>query len=113
MKKKGVRFFVLGLITLLLCLGVFRFFGKWVPGVTSTYTAKNSEERRVFEIAHDTAIKLYGPNVIDNELPLTAKLVDDSIWIVEGTLPSGFLGGTVHVEISRSNLTVRKITHYK
>jgi len=113
MKKKIVLFSLLSLITLLICIGILGFLGKRVPWLTSTYTAKNSEERQVFEIAYDTAIKVYGHNVIDGESPLTAKLVFDSVWIVEGTLPRDFLGGTVYIEISRSNLKVRKITHYK
>lgn len=67
----------------------------------------------VLKIAKDTAIKVYGNDVIQHELPLVAKLVNDSTWLVEGTLPEGWKGGTVYILISDTDKKVKEITHFK
>ena len=73
---------------------------------------KRTEKEKVIKIALDTARKIYG-TLIDRELPLIAKLVGDSVWIVQGTLPPGWLGGTVYVELTKYDLRVVKLIHYK
>lgn len=80
--------------------------------VDSSHTAKTSEEEKVLKKAEEIAFKEYG-EVIKNELPLKARLVGDSVWVIEGTLPQGADGGTVYIELSKSDNRVLKITHYK
>ncbi|MBO9728461.1 MAG: hypothetical protein J7623_07455 [Chitinophaga sp.] len=75
--------------------------------------AQLSEEEKVLMIAKDTAIKVYGKRIIQGELPLVATKKNDSLWVVEGTMPDGFVGGTVYVEILRDSLKVVRMTHYK
>lgn len=80
-----------------------------------TQTSKTNESlelKKVLKLAEEIAFKEYG-NSISKELPLRARLADDSIWIVEGTLPKGAEGGTVYIELSRTSLQLLKITHYK
>ena len=76
-------------------------------------TPVDQEKKQVLKIAKDTAVKQYGYDIIRNELPLVAKLKNDSIWVVTGTLEKGIKGGTVYVEISRQNKQVLIVTHYR
>jgi hypothetical protein len=71
------------------------------------------EKDTIIKIAQDAAVKLYGYNIIQNELPLMAKLKNDSIWVITGTLAKGVNGGTVYVEILRKEKKVVTLTHYK
>jgi hypothetical protein len=73
----------------------------------------NTEKDTILKIAADTAISLYGYDIIQSELPFEAKLENDSIWVVKGTLEKGLKGGTVYIEILRRNKKVITITHYK
>ncbi|ANH83183.1 hypothetical protein A8C56_21330 [Niabella ginsenosidivorans] len=70
------------------------------------------EKAKVISIAEDIAIKKYGA-IIKGELPLKAQLIGDSIWIVEGSLPKGSDGGTVYIELRRSDHKIVRITHSK
>lgn len=70
------------------------------------------EKEKVLKIGQEIAFREYG-DVIKNELPLVAKLVGDSVWIIEGTLQMGADGGTVYIEIRNGDNRVLKITHYK
>lgn len=75
-------------------------------------TSEDVEREKVLKIGEEIAFKEYG-DVIKNELPLKAKLVGDSVWIIEGTLAKGADGGTVYIEIRRGDNELLKITHYK
>jgi len=79
---------------------------------SDTKSTESLEKENILKLAKDTAFKRYG-DIIETELPLRAKLVGDSVWIVEGTLPKNYLGGTVYIEISKQNKSVVKITHFK
>jgi hypothetical protein len=52
-------------------------------------------------------------DVIKQELPLVARLVGNSVLIVEGTLPERAVGGTVYIELRRYDHKLLKLTHYK
>lgn len=75
-------------------------------------TNTDIEKQKVLKLGERIAFQEYG-DVIKNELPLRAKLVGDTLWIVEGTLPKGSDGGTVYIEIRKGDNEVLKITHYK
>lgn len=51
------------------------------------------------QIAHAVLVPIYGIH-LDEQLPLTAQL-DGELWIVQGTLPQGWRGGIVQIEISK------------
>jgi len=78
----------------------------------SPKTGEDLEKEKVLKIAEEIAFKEYG-NVIKNELPLKARLVGDSVWIIEGTLPQGADGGTVYIELRKGDNKLLRITHYK
>jgi hypothetical protein len=82
------------------------------PSTEAPKTGEDLEKEKVLMVAEEIAFKEYG-NVIKNELPLKAQLVGDSIWIIEGTLVKGADGGTVYIELSKSDYRLLKITHYK
>ncbi len=57
-------------------------------------------------------LPIYGDRIYDDR-PFTAILENDSIWVVEGTLKEGYLGGVPYIEIRKSDCTILKVTHGK
>ncbi len=56
--------------------------------------------------------KIYGKNVL-KEKPYSIKLINDSIWVINGTLPKNVVGGVVYIEIRKYDGKVLKVTHGK
>lgn len=82
---------------------------------------KNSEKRYDGYVPDETTAKkvaeaiwlpIYGESVLD-EKPYKARIVGDSVWIVEGVLEKGKSGGTAYIEIRLKDCTVLKVTHGK
>ena len=63
------------------------------------------------KIAEETWLPIYGDDVLTQK-PYRVTLVDDSIWIVKGTLHEEF-GGVAYIEINKHNCKVLKVTHGK
>jgi hypothetical protein len=67
-------------------------------------------------IAQSVCTEIYGKDLVEKEKPFRVNLNDD-IWIVEGTLHSNgnwiMFGGTIHVEIRKSNGEIIKVFHSK
>lgn len=57
-------------------------------------------------------IPIYGEKQIASEAPYRAVL-RGGIWIVEGSLPKGYVGGVAVAEISKDDASVRRISHGK
>lgn len=55
---------------------------------------------------------IYGEKQIASEAPYRAVL-KDGVWIVEGSLPKGHIGGVAIAEISKDNAAVRRVSHGK
>ena len=70
------------------------------------------DEAGAIRVAEKVMISTYGKNQIDSERPLTAKL-DGNIWIVSGTLPSGWVGGVAEVRIDKGDGRILHVTHGK
>ena len=64
------------------------------------------------KIAEAIWLPIYAKAVLD-EKPYKARIVGDSVWIVEGTLGQGMTGGTAYIEISVKTGTILKVTHYR
>jgi len=77
-----------------------------------TSKTEDLEKEKVLKFAKDTALQVYG-TMIENELPMVAQLIGDSLWIVNGTLPKNAVGGTVYIEIRKRDNKVLQLTHYK
>lgn len=52
----------------------------------------------------------YGADVLDIQRPLRIALRGD-IWVVFGTLPEDFAGGVPHIDISRADGHVLRVSH--
>jgi hypothetical protein len=64
------------------------------------------------KIAEAIWLPVYGKEIY-NEQPFTAKINNKGIWIVEGSLPEGAVGGTAYAEIRKKDGKVIKINHFK
>ena len=67
-------------------------------------------EETAIRIAEAVWLPIYG-NDIYNSKPFHAKLIGDSIWVVEGTLPEGHLGGVPYAALQKKDGKVLKISH--
>jgi hypothetical protein len=67
-------------------------------------------EETAKKIAESIWIPMYGESILE-ERPYSAKLIGDSIWIVEGTLHEETLGGVARIEIRKLDCKVLKIAH--
>lgn len=68
------------------------------------------DEETAIKIAEAVWLPIYGKDVL-NKKPYHAKLKNDSIWVVEGTLPEGMRGGVPHIEINKRDCKVFHIIH--
>ena len=55
---------------------------------------------------------IYGKEKIENEKPYQVKLVYD-YWIITGSLPEGYLGGTFEIIFNAKNGQIIKLIHGK
>lgn len=107
MSKKISRTKVIPIIAILcLCL----YFG----GIKAymAYPAKGyvPDEITAIRIAEAVWLPIYGDAIYKNR-PFFARLVDDKVWIVEGTLESGMLGGVPYAEIQKKDGKILIVTH--
>lgn len=63
-------------------------------------------------IAEPILFRIYGKDNITKQRPYETYLIDN-YWVLFGTLPKGYLGGTFLIIIDARNSSVIKITHGK
>src|SRR5690242_532970 len=68
-------------------------------------------EETAIKVAEALWLPLYGANIY-NHRPFKAML-QDSIWVVEGTLDDGARGGVPHAEIRKKDCKVIRLYHTK
>ena len=68
------------------------------------------DEETAIRIAEAVWLPIYGHLIYDSK-PFHAKLIGDSIWVVEGTLPEGHLGGVPYAAIQKKDGKVLKVMH--
>ena len=71
-----------------------------------------TNEKTALAIAEPILAAKYGQTEIDREKPLVAIKVNN-YWIVNGTLPRGYVGGTATVILRATDSKVIILTHYK
>jgi len=54
---------------------------------------------------------IYGEEKIAGEKPYQARLETNGIWIVEGSLPKGWVGGVAVAEIAKSDGRILRVSH--
>lgn len=69
-------------------------------------------ETSAIKMAEIVWLNVYGPKIND-EKPFQAKLKNDKVWIVEGTLDKNMLGGVAYIEIQKSDGKILKVIHGK
>ena len=70
------------------------------------------DSKTASQVAEVLWLRIYGDKVLDNK-PFKVSLRDSSVWIVEGTLKDGLVGGTPYAEIQKADGKVLKIHHTK
>ncbi|MBN2007788.1 YbbC/YhhH family protein [candidate division KSB1 bacterium] len=106
-------FLIASIIFITLSLSIFSVFLK-------SEDDKGIRPKDGFVPDKDTALKIaeviwlpiYGKSIYDSK-PFTAKLKNDSVWIVEGTLPDDWDGGVPYIEIQKSDCKILKVYHSK
>lgn len=70
------------------------------------------DEATAIKVAEAIWLPIYGNDIYDKQ-PFQAKLSNDSIWIVEGSLRPDELGGVPYAEIQKSDCKIIKVIHTK
>ena len=56
---------------------------------------------------------IYGEDQIAREKPYRARLDTNGVWVVEGSLPQGRLGGIAVAEIAKNDGRILRVSHGK
>ncbi len=81
----------------------------------TTYKPKEGyvpDAATAIKIAEAVWTPIYGEETLKREKPFTARLAG-GVWIVQGTLPEGWKGGTAYAEISKETGRILNVTHFK
>lgn len=62
------------------------------------------------KIAEVIFVRFYGAEQIDREKPFNTSIKDD-VWIVEGNLPRGMLGGVAEIHINKTDGRILYLFH--
>ena len=71
-----------------------------------------SDKETAIAVAEQILFKIYGKDQILSEKPYNVGFVD-SYWILSGTLPKGWVGGTFYIVLSSKDGRVIKLIHGK
>jgi hypothetical protein len=71
-----------------------------------------ADEQTAIAIAVAIWVPIYGKAQIESEKPYKATLIN-GVWIVKGSLPEGYDGGTAVAEISQEDGRILKVIHYQ
>jgi len=69
-------------------------------------------EKIAFQIAEIVLSQIYGKETIESEKPFSINL-ENNVWIIEGSLKEGFLGGVAYIEIDKQTGQILKVIHTK
>lgn len=82
------------------------------PKITLDKSFCLNNDYEAIKLAEKEWITAFGKSIYKTT-PFIAELKNDSIWIVYGTLPKNYVGGTPYAEINAKNCEVLIITHGK
>lgn len=68
------------------------------------------DEKTALAIAEAVLLPVYG-ETLEDDRPLRAHLMSDSVWVVIGTIPEGVLGGVVYIEIAKRDGRILGMIH--
>lgn len=69
-------------------------------------------EETAIKIAEAIWLPIYGEKIY-NQKPYIVSLVNDSIWVVTGTLAENKRGGVAYIEIQKKDCKILKVIHGK
>lgn len=70
------------------------------------------DKSTAIEVVEPILFSIYGKENIIGQRPYKAKL-EDSLWVVRGTLPEGYVGGTFLVIVDSRTMEIIRLTHGK
>ncbi|WES99255.1 YbbC/YhhH family protein [Chryseobacterium arthrosphaerae] len=105
MKLKAILL-TLSLIILIFCSCIIK------PTNTNNNLNYVPNEETAIKIAEAIWYPIYGKDIRDKK-PYVAKLIDNKIWVVRGTMPDDYIGGVPYIEIQKSDCKILKVTHGK
>lgn len=73
---------------------------------------QSSDSNVAISLAGEKWLEIYGKSV-NEQKPFVAEKKNDSLWIVQGTLPKNRLGGVAYAEVNIKTKKVIKYTHGK
>ncbi|MES2428984.1 MAG: YbbC/YhhH family protein [Bacteroidota bacterium] len=113
------RIFILLLLLPLFSLGQTNELRKTIKEALADKTSKQvcvtkviPDKLTAITIAEPILFKIYGKAQIISEKPYNVNLIDD-YWVLEGSLPKGYVGGTFFIILSSKDGRVIKLIHYK
>ena len=104
LKMKPQNLFIISIICAL-------FISCKEKNATNKNYCLNSQEKAI-ELAEKEWLSTYG-NSIYSKKPFKAKLINDSIWVVTGSLPYSENGGVPTAEINAKNCKFILVSHGK
>ena len=110
MKKKVNKLLLLiSIIFSLAFVGISQTMNRNTQIKNTVYVPDSLSAIKIAEIIW---LPIFGRNVL-KEKPYRAILINDSIWVVEGTLKKGSKGGVAYIEIQKSDCKILTVTHGK
>jgi hypothetical protein len=101
------------LVSITIFLGICLACGESKQKINVKKGCKLDNETLFVDLAERILIDKYGRNEILEQRPYKVDFVKDSVWIMKGTLPPGFDGGTFYIEMSCKDFRVLKRYHGK
>ena len=83
-----------------------------VHNVVSSKTLIIKDGETAINVIEPILFTVYGKSNIRNQQPYEAYLIDN-YWVISGTLPKGYLGGTFLIIIDATNSKIIRLTHGK
>ncbi len=108
--NKIVIFFII--VTLFLCCDLTK---KQTPNEFKGFVPKTGfvpDSATAIKIAEAIWFSIYGNEIYQNK-PYQIKLIGDTVWSIEGSLPEDLLGGVPYIEIDKRDCRILKVTHGK
>jgi len=83
-----------------------------VDNVISLKTLIINDKETAINVIEPILFSIYGKNSIKKQQPYEAYLINN-YWVISGTLPKGYLGGTFLIIVDATNSKIIRLTHGK
>jgi NTF2 fold immunity protein len=83
-----------------------------IHNVVNKNTLLIKDKETAINIIEPILFSIYGKNTVKKERPYESYLIDN-YWVISGTLPKSYLGGTFLIIIDATNSKIIRLTHGK